>query len=191
MGRCCPFGSIVFTGWQHVAQLKPKLDEGAMFRSPKLLAAACATTLGIALIARQAAAGPSCPSASWVTVERKASSETRPVRAGPHHRIFVRRTPITTTADITEIKLAGDAYDTLVLLKFTPEAAQRLHDATTNKSGLHIAFVVDDLATSAVTWTGPYGVDADLGVQLSLRRPTPEVRSVVEAIQGCIGSNAR
>jgi preprotein translocase subunit SecD len=126
-----------------------------------------------------------------VIVEPKASPETRPVKTGGGHRAFVSRTPITATHDITDIKLAGDAYDTQVQLKFTPAAARRLHDATTNQSGLHIAFVVDDVAMSAVTWTGPYGMDADLGVQLSLGKPVPEVRRMVEAIQGCIGSGNR
>ena len=154
--------------------------------SHRLVVAAWATALGVAFVSGHAAAAPSCPNAGFVVVERKASPETRPVSDGARHRIYVRRTPITTTADLTEIKLAGDAYDTLILLKFTPEAAQRLHDATTNNAGLRVAFVADDRALSAVTWEGPYGMDADLGVQMSLGKPAPEVRPVVEAIQACI-----
>lgn len=162
-----------------------------MFRSRRLLAAAWAAALGFAFVADQAAAAPSCPNLGFVVVEPKAAPETRPVRDGPHHRIFVRRDPITTTADITEIKLAGDAYDTLILLKFTPEAAQRLHDATTNRSGLRVALVADDQAISAVTWEGPYGMDANLGLQMSLGKPAPQLGPLVESIQACIGSNAR
>ncbi len=161
-----------------------------MFGSTGPWAAACAAALGLAISASQAAAAPACPNAGFVLVEPKASPQTRPVKAGPKRTIFVRRTPITTITDLTEITLAGDGYDTAVQLRFTPEAARRLHDATTNKDGLHIAFVVDDLAMSAVTWTGPYGMDADLGVQLSLGGPVPEVRPIVEAVQGCIGPNA-
>jgi len=159
-----------------------------MFLSPRLPAALGAAVLAFAAAAGQASAAPACPNASWVIVEPKASPETRPVRTSPRHRIFVRRTPITTTADITEIKLAGDAYDTQVLLKFTPEAALRLHDATTNKSGLHIAFVVDNRAVSALTWTGPYGMDANLGVQISLGDPEPRLAPLIEAIRKCIGA---
>jgi preprotein translocase subunit SecD len=161
-----------------------------MSRSSNLLVAAGAAVLGFALVASRSAAAPACANAGWVLVEAKASPETRMVKAGPRS-LFVRRTQITTTADLTEIKLAGDAYDTQVQMKFTPEAARRLRDATTNKDGLRIAFVVDDKALSAVTWTGPYGMDADLGVQISLGRATPEVRPLVEAVQGCIRSNAK
>jgi len=138
-----------------------------------------------------AAEGPSCPNAGWVVVEPRSSPETRSVQDRPKHTIFVRRAQITTTADLTEIKLAGDAYDTLVQMKFTPEAAQRLHDATTNTSGLRIAFVSGDHLLAAMTWTGPYGMDADLGVQISLGKSTPEIRPLVEAIRGCMRPDAR
>jgi hypothetical protein len=161
-----------------------------VFRSPRLLAAAWAAAIGFAFVANQAAAA-SCPNVSFVVVEPKASQETRPVRAGPWRTIFVRREPITTTADLTEIKLEGDAYDTLVLLRFTPEAAQRLHDATTNKSGMRVALVADDRAISAVTWEGPYGMDANLGLQMSLGRRVPQVATLVETVQRCIGTKAR
>jgi hypothetical protein len=156
----------------------------------RLSIVACAAAAGLGLAGSRAAAAPACPRAGFVLVEPKASPGTRPVKAGPKHTIFVSRTPITTTADLTEIKLAGDGYDTAVELKFTPEAARRLHDATTNKDGLRLAFVVDDLAMSAVTWTGPYGMDADLGVQLSLGGPAPELRPIVEAVRGCIAPKA-
>jgi hypothetical protein len=167
-----------------------KLPGGDVFKTPRPLAAICAAALGFAVFANQAAAA-SCPNVSFVVVEPKASPETRPVRVGPRHTIFVRRDPITTTADLTEIKLEGDAYDTLVLLRFTPEAAQRLHDATTDKSGMRVALVADDQAISAVTWEGPYGMDANLGLQMSLGRPVPRVAALVEAVQECIGTKAR
>src|SRR3569833_4106091 len=111
-----------------------KLEGGAMFRSPILLAAA----LGRGLVCGHAEAA--CPNAGWTVVEPKPSSATRPVKQGAR-TLNVRREQITATADLTEIKLGGDAYDSLILMRFTPEAAKRLHDATTAKSGLRIAFV--------------------------------------------------
>jgi preprotein translocase subunit SecD len=162
-----------------------------MSKSIRLLVAVGATALGCVSLSSRAAPSPACTNAGWVVVESKASHETRTVKAGPKRSLFVRRTQITTTADLSEIKLAGDAYDMEVQMKFTPEAARRLHDATTNKDGLHIAFVVDDKALSAVTWTGPYGMDADSGVQISLGKAIPEVRPLVASIQSCIGSNAK
>jgi hypothetical protein len=161
-----------------------------MSGSSRLWVAAIAAALGFAAVASGAAAASPCANAGWVIVEPKASPGTRTVKAGPKD-IFVRRTQITTTADLIEISLAGDAYDTEIRMKFTPEAARRLHDATTNQDGLHIAFVVDDKALSAVTWTGPYGMDADLGVQISLGKAAPEVGPMVKAVQACIGSGAR
>jgi len=158
--------------------------------SPRLPLAACAALAGMVLVCGPAAAAPACPNAGWTIVEPKASPETRPVKAGPR-TIFVRRSQITATADLTEIKLAGDAYDTLVQMRFTPEAAKRLHDATANRDGLHIAFVVDDLAMSAVTWTGPYGMDAEYGAQISLGKAAPEVRPIVASLQGCVRPAAR
>jgi preprotein translocase subunit SecD len=163
-----------------------------MFRSSKMPVAISASVVGIALLTSQATAAAAwCPNAGWVIVERKSSPDTRPIQDRPNHQIFVRRAQITTTADLTEIKLDGDAFDTQVQMKFRPDAAQRLHDATTNKSGLRIAFVVDDQVLSAVTWTGPYGMDADLGVQISLGRAEPQVRPLVESIQRCLASSAR
>lgn len=162
-----------------------------MPRFSRQVALAGAVVLGCAFASSRVTAAPTCPSAGWVVVEQKASPETRVVKAGPKHSLFARRTPITTTADLTEIKLAGDGYDTQVQMKFTPAAAQRLRDATTNKDGLHIAFVVDDRALSAVTWTGPYGMDADIGEQISLGRVAPEVRPMLEAVRRCISSTAR
>jgi hypothetical protein len=78
-----------------------------------------------------------------------------------------------------------------VEVKFTLETARRLHDATTNKSGLHVVFVAHDLAMSAASWTGPCGMDADLGVQLSRGKAAPELPPIVESVQACVGSNDR
>jgi preprotein translocase subunit SecD len=160
-----------------------------MFRPSGPRAAFAVFLFAFAAAAGEASAAPSCPNAGWVVVEPRASPETRPVRDRPNHKIFVRRAQITTTADLTEIKLGGDAYDTLILMQFTPEAAQRLHDATTDKSGLRIAFVSDDRALSVMTWTGPYGMDANLGVQISLGESEPRLGPLVDAIRNCIGAS--
>jgi preprotein translocase subunit SecD len=162
-----------------------------MSRSKKSWAAACAAALGLTLADGQALATASCPNAGWVVVEAKASPQTRPVKAAPKGGIFVRKDQITTTTDLTEIKLAGDEHDTQIQMTFTPEAAKRLHDATTNRSGIRIAFVTNDEVVSAVTWTGSYGMDADHGVQISLGGSAPQARPLVEAIEKCVGVKAR
>ena len=100
----------------------------------------------------------------------------------------MRRSPITTTGDISEIKLApGDDEDALILIKFTPEAAMRLQAATTGHSGMRVAFVSDDKALLAVTWQGPYGMDTD-GSQLSIPHGMARGRALMEAIHRCKGT---
>ena len=154
-----------------------------MFKSSGMLVAAFA----FACVASGADAASSCPSAGFTVAEMTPSPATHEVHGGPRGRLDVRREQITTTTDIAEIKLGGDAYDSQILLKLKPDAATRLHDATTNHAGMHIAFVVDDEALGVVTWQGPYGMDADLGLQLSPGRPAPEFQPLIEAIQRCIG----
>ena len=141
----------------------------------------------LALLVAGSATAAACPDAGFAIVESKASPLTRKVMGGPDGTLYVRREKITTTREITEIKLQGDAYDSQILLKLTPEEAKRLHDATTNHAGLRIAFVVDDRALGAVTWQGPYGMDADLGLQLSLGHSDPSLLEPVKAIGECIG----
>lgn len=147
------------------------------------LMASCAIVLGAQ---SASAAAVSCPNAGFTEIEAKASPLTRDVVGGPKGLLHVHREQLTNTSDLTEIKLAGDQYDTLILLKFTPEAAKRLHDATTNRSGMRGAFVVGDRALSAVTWEGPYGMDADLGIQISLGRSVPQIRPLIAAVQTCV-----
>lgn len=142
--------------------------------------------LGIASFSPRALAETHCPSAGFTVVEPTASADTRPVRSPNGKTVFVRREAITTSAEITEAELAGDKYDALVRLKFTPEAASRLHDATTNKSGLRLAFVADNDVVMAVTWEGPYGLDADMGVQLSMENGMKRARPLVDALNKCI-----
>jgi preprotein translocase subunit SecD len=152
-------------------------------------AAAGLAVLSLAVTPGVAAAAPGCPSAGFTIVESKASPQTRAVKDRRGHRIFLRREALTVTADITEIKLDLDRYDTGLQLKFKPEAAARLHAATTNQEGLRLAFVVDDDVVAAFTWTGPYGMDADVGVQLSLGQSEPRIRPLAEAIRKCIAAS--
>lgn len=157
-----------------------------MARSEHPWVSACAAALGFTLAQGHAAALPSCPNAGWVIIEANASRDTRTLTVPPNRTIFVRKNQITTTGDLTEIKLSGDQYDTKIQMMFTPEAAKRLHDTTTDRSGMRIAFVADDEVLSAVTWTGSYGMDAQNGVQISLGGAALQPRPVVEAIEKCI-----
>ena len=145
-----------------------------------------AAALAIAGTAGEAIAAPACPSVGFTIVEPVPSPQTRPVRDGPRHTVFVRRDAITVAADITEIKLQQDGDDTQILLKLKPDAAARLHNVTTNHSGLRLALIADNRVVGAVTWRGPYGMDADLGVQFSLGRPAPDAGPLVEAVRRCI-----
>jgi hypothetical protein len=151
--------------------------------------AALAAALALLALSGPAAAG-ACPEAGFAEFKPTAWAQARPVKLGRHKTVFVQSPAITTTADITDIRLKGDEEDTLLLLKLKPEAAQRLHDATTNRSGMGLAFVADDRVVSAVTWTGPYGMDADLGIQLSMPHALARLRPVVEAIGKCVGAQA-
>ena len=144
----------------------------------------------VALICNDAVARASCPQVGFTIVEPHASADTRAVKAGGNRTIFVRRVPITTTSDITEIKLVDDGDDDAsLLIKLTPAADQRLHDATTNRSGMRIAFMADDEVLLNVVWEGPYGIDAG-GTQLSLQHGMKQARKLMQSIQGCTGATA-
>lgn len=156
-----------------------------MFKAT-LLATASTVALGLAVACSEAAAQPACPRVDLTLVEPSASSETRPVKLG-EQTIFVRRSAITTTSDISEINVAGDDADTLIRIKYNPDAAARLLDATTNHDGLRMAFVVDDDVWLAFTWQGPYGIGPD-GTQLSLQDfGVVRAQRLVESIRGCTG----
>jgi len=154
------------------------------FESTRRFAAALTVTLALSIASTQAVAQSSCPRVDLTLVESSASSETRPVKLGDQ-TIFVRQTAITTTSDISEIKVTGDDFETLILIKYKPAAAARLLDATTNHDGLKMAFVVDDAVLLAFTWQGPYGVGPD-GTQLSIRPGLARPERLGESIQRCI-----
>jgi preprotein translocase subunit SecD len=144
-----------------------------------LFALAAATEVG---------AQPSCPRVDLTLVEPNDSSETRAVKVGDRI-IFVRRSAITTISDISELKVErdelGDEGDVFIQIRYTPEAAERLLEATTNRDGQRMAFVVDDDVWLAFTWEGPYGIGPN-GTQLSIRNGMIRAQGLVESIEGCI-----
>jgi hypothetical protein len=152
-----------------------------MFKTTMLLAAGLTVALGAVSI--ETMAQPSCPRVDLTLVEPSASAETRPVKLGDE-TVFVLRNAITTRSDISEIKVAGDDTDTLILIKYKPAAAARLLDATTNHDGVKMAFVVDDDVWLAFTWQGPYGIGPD-GTQLSIRHGMARAQRLVKSIRGC------
>ena len=153
--------------------------------------------IGLAVISQfappsgNAIASESCPKVGFTVVEPHPSSETRAIKVGRGQTIYVRQVPITTTSDIVEIKLAdhddGD-YATL-LIKFTPPADQRLHEATTNHSGMRIAFMADDEVLLSVIWEGQWGMYTG-GTQVSIQHGAKRARKLMKALQGCIGATA-
>lgn len=158
-----------------------------MFAVTKRLGLLCALMLG-AVTSGHAIVGR-CPQVGFTIVEPHATPETRAVRWGAL-RIFIHKVPLTTTGDITRIKVVADGPsldgpdDALIQLTFTPAADQRLHEATSNRSGMRIAFMFGDKVLSNVIWQGPYGMDTG-GVQVSLNRGRRNAKQLPEAINGC------
>jgi preprotein translocase subunit SecD len=161
-----------------------------MFNLAKRLVVVWTVVLGVAVNYTGAVANASCPQVSFTVVEPHATPETRPVRVGRNQTIFVRREAITTTSDISDIKLfSSDDDEALILIKLTPAADQRLHDATTNHSGMRIAFLFDDEVLLDVVWEGPYGMDTG-GTQVSIRHGMHQARKLMKAIRGCTVATA-
>ena len=151
---------------------------------PRRFAAAVIVQLALAAASTEAVAQVSCPRVDLTLVEPGSSSETRPVKLGDQ-TIFVRQSALTTTSDISEIKISGDDFETLILIKYKPAAAARLLDATTNHDGLQMAFVVDDDVLLAFTWQGPYGIDPG-GTQLSIRPGLARPEKLAESLRSCM-----
>jgi hypothetical protein len=113
---------------------------------------------------------------------------------GKDQTLFVRREPLTTTSDIVEIRLGTDVSsdsndDASLYIKLNPAVDQRLHDVTTNHSGLRIAFMFNDEVLTNVVWDGPYGMDLG-GVRVSMSHGIGQARRLMKAIQGCTGAAA-
>jgi phage-related protein len=130
-----------------------------------------------------------CPRVELTHVESRESSETRPVRLGGQ-AIFVHRNAITTTGDISEIKVAGDDAETAIQIKYKAEAAAKLLNATTDHDGLQLAFVVDDEVWLAFTWRGPYGIGPD-GVQVSIQRGLARAEGLMASIRACTDTRTK
>jgi hypothetical protein len=148
--------------------------------------------LGIAVTScGTATSETSCPKVGFTVVQSRATSETQTVKAGANQTLFIRRAWITTTSDISEIKIARPDYsendgDVLILIKWTPVADQRLHDATTNHSGMRMAFMFDDEALLNFVWEGPYGMYTG-GTQVSIQRGMNQAQKLMKAMRGCTG----
>lgn len=137
----------------------------------------------VAAAVRISASQSSCPRVDLTLIEPSSASETRAVKLGDE-TVFVRRDGITTISDISEIKVAGDDVLTSIQIKYYPEAAARLLDATTNHDGQRMAFVVDDDVWLAFTWEGPDGIGPE-GTQISLQNGIDRAQRLVESIRAC------
>ncbi len=164
-----------------------------MFKSAGLSVLALVLTSAVAPFSSGAVAHAACPQVGFTFVEPQASSATRAVRVGRNQTIFVRRVPITTTSDIVTIRLVADDDDAdnsaSLLIKFTPAADQRLHEATSNVSGQRIAFMLDDEVLLNVVWEGPYGMYLG-GTRVSIQHGMEPARKLMKAIRGCTGGTA-
>lgn len=147
-----------------------------------------ATTLNV--VAAQAA----CPRVGFTVVEPYATSETRSLKVGRRRTVFIHRQWITTTSDISEIKVThphdGDNDDANIQIKFIPAADQLLHDTTTNHPGMRFAFLFNDEVLNNIVWRGPYGTYLG-GIQVSIPHGMKRAQKLMKAIQGCTASGDR
>jgi preprotein translocase subunit SecD len=165
------------------------VSEGVVLKSARPLVVALAVMSAVAPSAGTAVARAACPQVGFTIVEPHASSLTRAVKFGGNQTIFVRRVPTTTTGDIVDIRLAANDDDATLLIKFSSAADQRLHEATTNHSGLRIAFMFNDEVLVNAVWEGPYGMDLG-GSQVSIRHGMAQAQRLMKAIRGCTGAIA-
>jgi hypothetical protein len=129
------------------------------------------------------AAEAGCPQIEMTAVESVSSAATKPARFG-ERTIFVQRDAIATTGDISEIKIAHDSIYTWLLIKYAPEPATRLLQATSDHDGLKLALLIDDQVLLAFTWQGPYGIGPE-GTQLSLTNVDARAEKLLESLRGC------
>jgi preprotein translocase subunit SecD len=129
-----------------------------------------------------------CPKVGFTVVEPHATSETRALKVNGRRTVFVHRQWITTTTDISEIKVThphdGDDDDANIQIKLIPAADQRLHDTTTNHSGMRFAFVFNDEILNNVVWQGPYGTYLG-GIQVSIPHGMKRAQNLMKALEGC------
>jgi len=144
-------------------------------------------------VAALQAADAACPKVGFTVVEPHATVATRSLSVGEHREVFVHRQWITTTRDISEIKVThphdGDDDDANIEIKLFPAADQRLHDTTTNHSGMRFAFLFNDRVLNNVVWQGPYGTYLG-GIQVSIPHGLKEAQKLMKAIEGCIATSS-
>lgn len=133
---------------------------------------------------QQTEATGSCPRIEYGIFSSQASNSTRPVRHPQGRTIFLETTPLFRLQDIAQAHLGSDGATVLMSVK--ADAAERLIHATTNNSGVRLAFVVDDEALMAVVWEGDYGFESG-DLQLSFRSADMAQR-LVSTIERCKGA---
>ena len=148
----------------------------------------CLPALAIGLLSGGATASAACPAVGFTIVDSYLSPQSRPVQVGRHQLIYIRRMPLTSTRDITQIQLLREeGDDATLLIRFTPSATQTLHDATTNHAGRRLAFMFNDDVLINVVWEGRFGIDSD-GSQVSMRHGLRKAQALMKAIRGCTAS---
>jgi hypothetical protein len=158
-----------------------------MFPSTKRLLVAIALTLCTMTAAAAEQAAAECPEIGFAIVEPQATADTRLIGIGGGRTLFVRRQLLTKTADITGIHLAiggGNTDDATLQIRFTPAADQRLHEATTDHSGMRIAFLFGNEVLINIVWQGPYGMDLG-GRQISMIHGKNTAQRLMKAVTGC------
>ena len=160
-----------------------------MVSSAKRLAIALVVVLSGLVTVKVNAAEAGCPKIGFSVVEPHATSETRSLKVDGRRTIFVHRQWITTTSDIFEIKVThphdGDDDDASIQIRLIPAADQRLHDTTTNHSGMRFVFLFNDEVLNNIVWQGPYGTYLG-GIQVSIPHGMKRAQRLLKAIEGCI-----
>jgi preprotein translocase subunit SecD len=167
---------------------------GKMLKLPKRWVVVCSILVSMATAFNVVAAEAACPKVGFTVVEPYATPQTRSLKVSGRPTVFVHRQWITTTRDIAEIKVThphdGDDDDANIQIKFIPAADQRLHDTTTNHSGMRFAFLFNDEVLNNVVWQGPYGTYLG-GIQVSVPHGMKQARKLMKAIAGCTAAGNR
>jgi hypothetical protein len=165
-----------------------------MRKSAVRLVGAWLIVMSMAMTSAVIAADGSCPRVGFSVVEPHATAETRSLKTGAGRTVFVHRQWITTTGDISEIKVThphdGDDDDANIQIKFIPAADQRLHDTTTNHSGMRFAFLFNNEILNDIVWQGPYGTYLG-GIQVSIPHGMKQAQKLMRAITGCTAAPDR
>ncbi len=165
-----------------------------MFRPAMRLVSVWLMAMSMAMTSTVVAAGAACPRVGFSVVEPHATAETRSLKAGGGATVFVHRQWITSTNDISEIKVThpndGDDDDANIQIKFVAAADQRLHDTTTNHPGMRFVFLFNDVVLNDIVWQGPYGTYLG-GIQVSIPHGMKQAQKLMKAITGCTAAGDR